>query len=360
MIALMLFAAPRAMAEENAILDALDLEEMESYASEQGVDLHRIVQSIISGELPLRESIAPLLETAKQQVLSDFEDIAGRIFLPIACMMVLKLIFSKGYSSGKAVSFICRLCCISALAVSFAEMCAVALHLLSKIAACADLLSPAMLAAVTLAGAETTAAFLSPMAGICSQTIQHILTTWGIGLASAAAGIAIAGNLSEEIPLKRLSRLLKQIVHTGVGGILAAFIAILSLQGRLGVGRDTAAARTSRYAIENMIPVVGGSVSDSLDSLLSTAYIVKNALGAGVSIMIVCLCLVPILRLAGAMFFLRLTAAVSEPMGDRTLTAMIGQFGDAIELLLIICIASATLCGLLVGSCIGAASGIVR
>lgn len=349
-----------AIAEEQAILDVLDLKELEALAQAQGFDFMGWVISAISGEMDFMQSLRGLLDQCKDMIFVDLKGVLTAAIVPAATLLVLKLLLPGGSSTQRTAAFICRLGCISALAAVFARMQSVADALMQEILKVSETLTPVLIAAVSLSGAEITAAFLSPMTALSASMIQRVLWQWGMAITSAAAVIAIAGNLGTGIRLKRLQGLLKQILHWGAGGVLAAFTAVMSIQGRLGAGRDSAATRTARYAIESLIPVIGGNISDSLDSLLTTAYVVKNAVGVSGLMLIVCVCLIPMARMLAFALVLRLTSAITEPLDDEALTALNGQFADCVEMLLILSMAAAVLCGLLVGSCMSAASNVVR
>lgn len=348
------------LAEEQLILDSLGMDEAMQFASAQGVDLAMIVRQAISGEISVGDSFSQFLGHARELVFSDFVRLGAMLLAPALAMLMIRLLMPEAGGARRATMLVCRVSCIAGLAEIFADMRSVTQALMSAIAECADLLTPVMITAVSLAGAETTALFLTPFVSVCVNLIQHILAQWGVAISSAAAAIAIAGSLSESVKLKRLHNLCRRIIHVGAGGLLTGFVAILTIQGRLGAGRDGAAVRTARYAIENILPVIGGNVSDSLDSLLSTAYIVKNAFGVSSCILIAAVCLVPMLRLLAMAFFLHFVSAAAEPMGDDSMTAMLGELGAAVEMLLIVAAVGAVLCALLIGSCMSAASNVVR
>lgn len=352
--------SPCCCAEEEAILKTLEIEEAVQFASEQGVDIRSIIQSAISGEVNVGEMFMQNLKYAREKVLGDFRRFSMMLMTPAVAMLVVRLMIGGNSGIKKTMALVCRVSCVAVLSEIFAEMRSESEALMQLIAQCSDLLTPVMITAVTLSGAETTALFLSPAAGICSNLIQHVLAQWGMGISASAAVISIAGNLSASVRLKRLYELCRKIVHIGAGGMLAAFMAILSIQGRLGASRDGAAVRTAHFAIETIIPVIGGNVSESLDSLLLAANLVKNALGVSACLLLAFICLTPMVRMLAAAISMHLAAAISEPLGDDSLTSMLLQLGGAIEMLLIVSAASAVLCGLLIGSCMSAVSNVVR
>ena len=358
---LALLFAPAACAEaEQAILDALELDELARVGEEAGLDVRATVAELLRGEQALPDALGMLLDGALSSLLDGFRTVAPALAVPMAASLATRVALPDGASAQRTVHFVCRISAAGALAAAYAHLAEAAQSLMSAAARCSDALAPAMIAAVALSGAETTAAALTPMTAVCADLIQQLFARWGIALAGAAAGVAIAGNLSPSIRLKRLHGLLRQVLQWGAGTVLAAFFAALNIQGRLGAGRDSVAARTARYAIESLVPVIGGNVSDSLDSLLSTAFAVKGALGATGLALLIVISAAPVLRVALTSLALKLMSAISEPLGDDGMTAMTAQFADAAEMLLVACVAALLLCAMLTGSCMSAAENVVR
>lgn len=357
--AVLLMLTQGCRAEEEAILEALELESTAQLAAEHGVDFQQLLHSAIRGELAVRDLFVNALIQAKDEIFHDFMSIGGALLAAMSAMLVVRLIVSEAGGLRKTALLVCRISCITVIAGVFSEMRAQAEKLLELILKCSDLLSPIMITAVTLSGAETASLFLSPMTGVCADLIQHILAKWGIFLCAAAAAVCIAGNLSASLRLKRLHSLFRKIVHIGAGGMLASFTAVLTLQGRMAAGRDTAVARTARFAIENILPVIGGNVSDSLESVLSSASLVKNSLGVSACILLAFVTLSPLVKLLAGALFLQFAASAAEPLGDDSLTTMLAQMGSCVEMLLIVSCAAVVLCLLLIGSCMNASYAAV-
>lgn len=350
-----------ASAEEQVILDALELERLQELGAESGIDVLSVVLALVGGDVHAGWDMLPALgRQAWASVLNDFQKVAVALGVPIFAELLMRLMLGRKSIPQNAAHFICRASAVAALAGMFVQMSEVARSLIAELLRCSDVLSPALITAVALSGAETTAAALTPMSSVCANLIQNVLGEWGIALSAAAAAIAIAGNLSGGIQLKRLHGLFRQFLYWMAGILMAIFMGALSIQGRIVAGRDTAATRTARYAIESIVPVVGGNISDSLDSLLSAAATVKNAVGAGGILLLAAICLTPLVRIGGMAMLLKLVSAVAEPLGDDSMTAMTSQFSDAVEMLLVTCTSALVLSVMLAGSCLWAAGNIVR
>lgn len=350
-----------ARAEEAQIINALDLETLENAGATVGIHVRDMLDCLVSGNLQAGlDALPALLVQGKNAVLQDLRSVAWALLMPVVVSLVLRLVLGRDSTSQGAIQFICRASVIAVLSATFVRLSGAASALMAQMLECSDALTPAMITALALSGAENAATALTPMTGLCANLIQNFLSKWGLALCSGAAAVAIAGNLSDSIHLKRLHGLLRQMLNWMAGLLMAAFMGALSLQGKLASGRDSVAVQTARYAIENIVPVIGGNVSDSLDSLLSTAAMVKNALGVSGLVVLCAVCLTPLCRLAGMSLALKLFSAIFEPLGDKTMTALTSQFADAIEMLLIICVVGAVLCAMLTGSFMNAVGNLAR
>jgi stage III sporulation protein AE len=58
-------------------------------------------------------------------------------------------------------------------------------------------------------------------------------------------------------------------------------LAMLSSQTVLGASQDTLAMRSAKFAAGNMIPVVGGSVGETLKTVSGSVAFLKNTVGIG-------------------------------------------------------------------------------
>lgn len=350
-----LLCVGRGLCEEQAILDALEMDRLESFADSQGFSMTDNIMKILSGQMDFQDAWSGVLGAIREGVTKDFCALFAAALFPILAMAMLRLLLSERSPGKKTAALICRAACVAALARVFLRLSGVAVELMRGMAQCAELLAPVMIAAVRLSGMETTAAILSPMTGLCVQLIERGLYGWGPGLSAAAAGIAVAGGLSENVRLGRLFSLIRRSFNMAVGFMMAAFMGLMSVQGKLGGGRDSAAVRTTKYAIESMIPIIGGNVSESLEALLSTACAIKNAVGASGLLLLAFMGVIPLARLALSSLAVRALCAVMEPLDGEGMTLLTARFADAIEMLLVAAAASALLCALLVGGCMSAA-----
>ena len=118
--------------------------------------------------------------------------------------------------------------------------------------------------------------------------------------------------------------------------------------------------RTARYAVDNLLPVVGGEVANTMDALVSSVLLVKNAAGATGLIALLVLCARPLFALVAALFALRLASALLEPVAEEGLIALAERFSQVAAMLLVICASAAVILTLLLGGTLTVGQSMVR
>lgn len=354
---LVLWVCGKTLAEDaETVLDAVDLTQIEEVSEAAGINVREMIGSLISGDWPMdAKTFESALTRAKEALLGDYRRLLPAVAAVLAASLLTRLLLKPKNPCAKVVQQIGRGTAIAVLSSLFVDKASSAKSLLRALEQCDDAFAPA-LTAVAAIGGDSAATTLTPITALMTTLMEKGLAEWGVALSAAAAGVAAAGNLSERISLKRLYDLLHQTTRWGTGTMMAAFVGILSMQGRIGIGKDTASLRAARYAVETLIPVVGGNVSDSFDSLTAVAQRVRNALGISGLAVAAVVCLQPLVQMAGLVLIVKLCAAIAEPMGDETLSILLTQFAGALEMLLIVCIAAMVLCALLLGSCMSVAA----
>ena len=96
-------------------------------------------------------------------------------------------------------------------------------------------------------------------------------------------------------------------------------------------GLDGLTVRTAKYAASSMVPVVGGMVSGSFDTVLGCASLVKNALGTASILLSASIVLVPVAETAVLALLFRLSSGLSGAVADKRLTGIYDGAADALQ-----------------------------
>jgi stage III sporulation protein AE len=209
-------------------------------------------------------------------------------------------------------------------------------------------LFPLWLTLLAAVGATRSSAFFQPAIVAASGTMTALVKNVTLSFALATALVTILQHLSPHIGLSRLRGLLKTIANWSLGICFTVFIGVMAVQGMGAAAYDGVTLRTAKYAIDNFVPIVGGMFADTMDTIIACSLLVKNALGMTGLVLIGVFCIVPMIRVIGCTFVLRLCAAFVEPVAESSLVDLMDDFAGTLTLLFTVLLSIAAMFFLLV------------
>lgn len=353
-----MLAFPGRAEDAGAMVEGLDLESMQQRADAlgSGVSVKETVLAIISGETRLDgEFLKETWNALKGNVFGRMREVTAAFLMPLMAAAVFKRLSAREKGPGNIV---CACACICIFIKIMADSTAAARKLITGIAELMEAAVPVLTGLSALGGGASSAALLTPAATLAGEMIVQALGEWGLGLCGAAAICACATAIGPGLRLDGLFALMKRSVQVGAGIMLALFAGILKVQGMLGASFDSAAVKTARFAVDKLVPAVGGGIADTMDAAISSVLLIKNAVGVTGMLAIAAACAAPILQLSATLFAMRLARAIAQPVADSTLLSAVERFGDVIRLLIVLCMAAMTLSLILTGAAIGAGRSI--
>jgi stage III sporulation protein AE len=116
-------------------------------------------------------------------------------------------------------------------------------------------------------------AFLSVLEIFCAGSVLPIT---GICLAFAMLDAIVGrGNL------RGLAALIKRTYALSLSFLMGIFCFVLSTQSTLAGAGDTLALRTARFAAGNFLPLLGGSISETLRTVAGSVQYLRGVVGTG-------------------------------------------------------------------------------
>jgi len=349
---LMLHPGAMAMDSAEALLEKAGFSDLETLSeSLGGPDVREAARAVLSGELPIDRdlpatALRQLCEAVRRALMPALSVLAVPVLVALSLGIVL------GTDRGP-LTLLCRLSAVYGLGRQCAAAMAVArsgMHVAVRIA---DTAAPVVSAALTLTGRAAAGATLTPLSAICADAVGNALIGWGLPLCGVAAIVAAGGNLSGRFRLDRLFRLICRTVTWGTGMLIAAFVGVMALQGRLAATRDGVSSQALRQALRGLVPLIGGSISDSSGALAETAFAVRSAVGATGLLIVLGTAAQSALKLGAHMLSLKLASALLEPVADQGITRIAACYGEIARVLMALYAGSVLLTALLAGAGLG-------
>lgn len=161
--------------------------------------------------------------------------------------------------------------------------------------------------------------FLSVSETFCAKTI--------VPITAICTAIALCRALSPTIDLQSLGNAIKKCYTFALGLIMSLLLLLLSSQTALSSSADGIGARAAKMLTASMIPVVGGSVSETLRAAAAGVDYIKTVVGvSGVVLIVILLLPTLVTLLLGRLAFL-LASAVGGILGCEDEVKLLGDIG---------------------------------
>ena len=139
---------------------------------------------------------------------------------------------------------------------------------------------------VASAGTSTLYLFLTVCEALCAKTVLPVCCF--------CTALALCHTLTPDLGMRGLGSAVKKVYTFSLGMIMTLLLASLASQTTLTAAADCTAARAAKLVSSTAIPVVGGSVGDTLRTVASGVGYLKSVVGIG-GIVCLCLLILPIL-----------------------------------------------------------------
>ena len=228
--------------------------------------------------------------------------------------------------------------CLSVTAVAVGDvhsLLAMGREAMDRMETLGDLLLPAVSLAAA-AGGNPGAALAREGATILFsdlliRLIRRLLIPLCYAFIAAGAAWAALGNDG----LRRVSGLIKWAVTLLLSAVLLAFLFYLHLTGTVASGADAAAVKAAKFTISNLVPVVGSVISDTAETLLAGAAVLRNALGVFGMLAVGGVCVGPFLNLGAHYLLYKCAAALAATAAaEGRVTGLIDLLSAAFALVL--------------------------
>lgn len=177
-------------------------------------------------------------------------------------------------------------------------------------------------ASVAVTSGGSMAIFLNLLENFCAVILLPVL--------KVIFGFTLVSALSSVTDMSGITKLLKGLFTKLMGFLTVLLSAVMTYQTSLAAAADTLAARTVKFALGNMVPVVGGTIGDSVRTVAASLSLIKSCCGTLGIVLLVFLCLPPLALCLACRFELSLCAAVARLLGCRRECALIEEFSGAV------------------------------
>jgi stage III sporulation protein AE len=334
-------SAAAIQSQAESLLDTFDLAAWQRVADsllepEQRVNVRESILRVIRGERILDGATA--LERVLQvlfQSLRGYAGLAIQLIVPALLCAILSRMRAafENDSVAQACQFVGYALVSLIAARFFLARLAQARAVVDGMANAMQALFPLLLTLLAAVGGTASSAFFQPAVVAASGTMTAMVQRVTLSFALAAALVTILTHISPHVGLTRLRSLLKTVANWSLGICFTVFIGVMAVQGMGAAALDGVTMRTAKYAVDNFVPIVGGMMADTMDTLIACSLLVKNALGITGLTILAGFCVGPLTQALSAALVFRFCAAVLEPVADGAIVDLLGDFAGSMTML---------------------------
>lgn len=262
-----------------------------------------------------------------------------RLLAQAAALGILGAVFARAaavFPSGNISEtgfFIIYLLAFTCLTAGFFTGVETAYTAVGQVLEFMKVLLPSFFLTVAFAGGSISGAALYGSILTAAGTAQVICQAFVIPLVKVYVLFVLAGNLSREAFIMRLTNGLETGLRWSLKTMAGLFLGLQLIQTMILPYADSVKRAGIEKAV-SAIPGIGGGAEAIVKAAVGSGVLLKNTVGGAAVVILAVLAAAPVAKLAFFQFLYQLAAALMEPVCDKRLTACVDGFGKAHSLLL--------------------------
>lgn len=193
---------------------------------------------------------------------------------------------------------------------------------------------PVFSGVVTAGGQPVTAGTYTILLFSLCQIVAQIAVGILVPLMGIYFGLAIISAVFPDTPLKSLTSSIKNIVCWGLGLTTTVFVSLLSIQTLVSQGTDGVSIKTTKFLVGSFVPIVGGALSDALQTARGCIHFLKSTVGA-FGIVVAVLTFLPLILRIGVWYFVtKIASEISGMMDSAELSSVLKAAAQTLSILI--------------------------
>ena len=241
-------------------------------------------------------------------------------------------VFGDG-KTGETSFYITYMLLLALLIKSFGSMGVELKELLENFILFLKALMPSYFLAVTASTGSATAMIFYEAVLFLIYVIQVVFLKGIVPAIYILALVELVNYLHSEDFLSKMVELLQSLIEWTLKSCMAVVIGMQLIQNMIGPAMDSL-KRDIIGKTAASIPGIGNAINGVTEVALGTAVIIRNGIGVVGIIVLVCIGIRPVIRLALLAFLYKLLAAVVQPVSDKRMTGALSTIGNGYVLFL--------------------------
>lgn len=191
---------------------------------------------------------------------------------------------------------------------------------------------PLLLALLASLGGLASAAIFKPMIILAVNFFAALVQSFIFPMIFLTTILAIANHISPRVTVGKLSDFFKSVAIWTMGLSLTIFTGLLSIHGVASSVGDAVTIRTAKFLTGAFLPVVGGMLTDAVETVAGATLILKNSVHVVGVLFLFYIVVFPLVKIFALVMIYKLAAAVIQPLGNTDLCDSLNTMGNCLAL----------------------------
>ncbi len=277
-----------------------------------------------------------VIRSVVQQLQPDMAEAGRTCLFLIAAVLCVGLMRTHSTLSSSAVDLTGTISIAVLLLEPSRTMLRLGIETVTELSEYGKLLIPVLAGSMVAQGGTTTAGTLYTGSMIFLTFLNVLIRNVIVPMISIYFAACVACGVCNEQGVQRFRDMLKWAMTWSLKIILYVFTSYMGITGAISGSADATALKATKLAISGAVPVVGSIMADASDTILISAGVMKNAVGAYGMIAVIAVLAGPFLRCGVYYLLLKFTAAVCGMVGTKKNCELINDTAGTMGLVLAI------------------------
>lgn len=188
------------------------------------------------------------------------------------------------------------------------------------------ILLPVLAGSYAAQGAVTTSAAMYTGTVLFSALLSKVISRVLIPLLYLFLCICIANSALTDKTLESVRAFLKWLLTWSLKSVLYIFTAYMTISGVISGTVDSTALKATKLAVSGVVPVVGGILSDASETILLSAGMMKNSVGAYGLVVLLSLLVGPFLKISVHYLLMKGSGLVCAVYSGKEISSLIDDY----------------------------------
>lgn len=193
---------------------------------------------------------------------------------------------------------------------------------------------PVMTGILLTAGRTASAASYNTLMFLGCEGAALLIRSVFLPVAGILLALGVTGSVTGDSRLQGVGKMIRRAAGWALGLVLILFIGLMTLQTSVSAAADTVTAKSAKYLLGSLIPVVGSSVSDAVMAARGCIDLIRTSVGGFGILVIAAIFLLPMVRVLAWYCAFSIGSFLGELLGAKALRSLMDSFASGFGLLL--------------------------